>query len=243
MKDNIPSFLKKFDFLEDFMKNEKTLPCVEINPKAEPTHVIIWMHGLGADGYDFSDAISKINLPDHVSVRFIFPHAPVMPITINGGMAMRAWFDIYGLNSILDVDLDGIKKSESLVLSLIRNEENSGISSDRIFLGGFSQGCVMALFTGLRYPKKLGGIMALSGFFPFTEELKLSFNLNNKDIPIFMAHGYQDKIVNKLFADKSKRILSDLGYSKIEANFYPMDHGVCPEEMVDLEKWINKIID
>ena len=223
------------------MEKKSLLECIEVNPSHEPLVTVIWMHGLGADGNDFSNIVPSLNLPKNIPVRFLFPHAPIRPITINGGFPMRAWFDVYGLSSNSKLDEVGMKASELLVVSLIEHEKSLGIFPERIFLAGFSQGGAMSLFTGLRYQEKIAGIISLSGFFPFNQSTVRSLSVKNKDTHIFLAHGVFDQIIDKSFADLSKKGLVDLGYS-VESHFYSMAHEVCSEEIEDLSKWIKKII-
>ena len=215
------------------------LDCIVINPKTKAQKCIIWLHGLGADGHDFAPIVPELRLPESLNVRFVFPHAPIMPVTINAGYEMRAWFDIHGISAQAKIDEAGIKKSEELLRSYIATQEADGISSDNIILAGFSQGAVVALITGLCFEKPLAGIMALSGFLPLAEKILQHASPINSRIPIFMAHGTEDTIVPYAFGKASYVALSTAGYS-INWHSYPMPHSVCAEEIADIREWIIK---
>lgn len=223
------------------MKSDKLNDCVVINPSEKPNASVIWMHGLGADNTDFIDIVPKLRLPKESSTRFVFPNAPIRPITLNGGFPMRAWFDVFGLDIISDIDVKGIEESEHLVNQLIQNEVMNGIPTHKIFLAGFSQGSVMALFTGLRYQKKLGGLISLSGFLPYSPEIALSFSDENKSIPLFLAHGSQDTVIHSSLFELSKNTLIQQGYN-VEDHLYSMEHSVCSDEISDLGIWLTKHI-
>lgn len=220
------------------MTLQSNLSAVEINPSTKPEATIIWLHGLGADGHDFVDIVPQLNLPN---VRFIFPHAPVRPITLNGGYPMRGWYDIYDLIDRSREDEIGVRESAELIDALIQREIDNGIPTEKILLAGFSQGCAMALYSGLRYPKKLGGILGLSGYLPLAKTLAAEASELNKTIPIFMAHGTQDQIVNVQFAEQSRDVLESLGYA-INFHYYPMAHSVCADEVKAIAEWFRQTL-
>lgn len=215
-----------------------SLDCVEIAPKSTPTASIIWLHGLGADGHDFVDIVPQLGLS---SVRFIFPHAPVRPITLNAGYPMRAWYDIHGLDRFAKEDEEGIRASAAMVNQLIQHEIAQGIPSDKIVLAGFSQGGAMALYSGLCYPQKLAGILALSCYLPLATQIAIEASAANKEIPVFMAHGSMDDIVNISLGEYSCQYLQNLGYN-IEFHRYSMAHNVSLEEISDVAQWLKKIL-
>ena len=211
--------------------------AVIIETGATPTHTIIWLHGLGADGHDFESIVPEITLPKDVVVRFIFPHAPVQPITLNGGMAMRAWYDILGLDRTSEQDAQGIRQSERLIQQFIAEQIEQGIASERIFIAGFSQGGAMALHTGLRYGKSLAGIIALSTYLPLADAVADERHAANRHTPIFIAHGEFDPVLPLEFAQVSRDVLVSLGHA-IDWHTYPMAHSVCPEEIAQLSQWL-----
>lgn len=211
---------------------------IELNPQGETKYSVIWLHGLGADATDFVPLVPQLDLPEGSGIKFIFPNAPTQPVTINGGIEMTAWYDILSLDRMgAGSDRKGIEKSQALITSLIEREIEAGVEPEKIFLAGFSQGCVMALHTALRYPKKLAGIIGLSGYIALSESLETEAHKNNKDIPIFLAHGTQDDIVNISFAEDSKKLLESLGY-KVHWHTYPMGHEVCLPEIKDIKEFI-----
>jgi phospholipase/carboxylesterase len=177
---------------------------------------------------------------DRYKIRFVFPHAPTLPITINGGMEMRAWYNIQALNLMHNEDLEGIVASDKMIAALIEREESFGVRSDRIILAGFSQGGAMSLYTGLRYPKKLGGMIALSTYLPILDSLEKERTLINQDIPIYMAHGMFDPIVPFAMGQNSKEYLQNLGY-KIEWHSYSMPHTVISDEIKDIGHFLNTL--
>lgn len=217
------------------------LETLEIETAANPTHAVIWLHGLGADGNDFAPIVPELGLKDTPAVRFIFPHAPVMPVTINNGMSMRAWYDIVDTNLGRREDAQGIKASQKRVEALIQNENSRGIETKNIVLAGFSQGCAMTLQTGLRYPEKLAGLLCLSGYLPLHDSLAQERNPANNDTPIFMAHGTQDPVVSLDRAEASRQILTELGYN-INWQTYPMPHSVCAPEVADIAKFLKQVL-
>jgi phospholipase/carboxylesterase len=216
------------------------LDSVEINPKAEPYASIIWLHGLGADGHDFEPIVPELRLPDTLPIRFIFPHAPKRPVTINAGMVMRAWYDVIGMPGSGGIERDDFLESVDHLDALIQNEMESGMPSERILLAGFSQGGAISLHTGLTYGKHLAGILALSSYLPTADSIAEEISLVNKDIPIMMAHGTMDPMIPMAHAVRTKQALRRLGY-QISWHEYPIMHGVCTEEIQDISAWLLRI--
>jgi phospholipase/carboxylesterase len=212
------------------------LPAVVIEPVPPARASVIWLHGLGADGHDFESLIPHLGLPPAAGIRFIFPHAPHRPVTINGGMRMRAWYDISGAVPPREDDA-GIRASEQAVRSLIEREITAGIAPERILLAGFSQGGAIALHTGLRYPRRLAGILALSTYLPLADTLARETDPANRQLPILMAHGTEDGIIPLPRALQSRDLLTRLGYA-VEWHSYPMGHSVCTEEIADIAAWL-----
>ena len=198
---------------------------------------VIWLHGLGADGHDFVPIVPELNIPN---TRFIFPHAPHQPITMNNGYEMRAWYDLYGLTLQTKQDEAGMRAMQQEIELLIEAEQAQGIPADKIVLAGFSQGGAMAFFTGLRYPKKLAGILALSTYVSLKEKLADEAHQANKDTPIFMAHGSFDSIITLDTCLVSRRLLEDLDY-RVEWHEYPMPHSVCSEEIEDIARFLKQV--
>ena len=217
------------------------LQRVILEPKSQPDASVIWLHGLGADGHDFEPIVPELHLTPDNSVRFVFPHAPIRPITINGGMEMRGWYDIAGQGLDRKVDEDGIRESERAVALLVENESAAGIPPERIVLAGFSQGGAIALQTALRYPKRLAGVLALSCYLPLAETLEREAAEENAQIPIFMAHGLNDPVVPLQGAEMSREFLEGRGYP-VEWRTYPMDHSVCLEEVQHIAAWFQRIL-
>ena len=222
------------------MEKTNLLPSIIVNPKKDPIASVIWLHGLGADGHDFENIVPELSLPETLPVRFIFPHAPLRPITLNGGYVMRAWYDIHSLALDQDQDEIGIRTSKQAICALIEQEQQQGILSNRIILAGFSQGGVMALYTGLRYSKPLGGVLALSSYLALDNTLDAEAHAASKDIPIMMAHGTMDPLIPLSLAESSKHLLEKKGY-KIEWHTYPMEHTVCSNEILDISEWLKKL--
>ena len=213
------------------------LPCLETETGPQPRHSVIWLHGLGADGHDFAPIVPELVDPAWPPLRFVFPHAPVRPITINGGMAMRAWYDISGLEIAQRQDEAGIRDSIGLLGELIEREVGSGIDSRNVFLAGFSQGGAIVLSGGLRCPRRLGGIIALSTYLPIAERTDDEASPANRDVPIFMAHGMLDPTISHALGEMSRDYLAQRGYA-IDWHAYPMAHSVCAEEIADLRRWL-----
>lgn len=214
------------------------LHTIEIQTQPQVQYSIIWMHGLGASADDFLPLVPELKLS--VAARFVFPNAPIRPITINNGYAMRGWYDILSLDR-LDQKQDevGLLESKVAIEALIKKENARGIPCERIFLAGFSQGCAMALLTGLRYPEKLAGIIALSGYLPLLQQMPEKATEANKNTPIFWAHGDFDPIVPLAIAQMSRELLNSMDYP-IEWHQYPMEHQVCMEEVQAISTFIHK---
>jgi phospholipase/carboxylesterase len=210
---------------------------VILNPAAPATAAVIWLHGLGADGYDFVPIVEELRLPASLPVRFIFPHAQQRPVTINNGFTMRAWYDITGLGPDSAEDEAGIRQSEAIVRGYIENERAQGIASERLVIAGFSQGGAIALQTALRYPQRLAGAMALSTYLPLRQTVENEAAAANRDLPILMCHGLRDPMVPANLGKASRDLLQGLGYA-VEWQSYPMEHQVCMEEVGDIAKWL-----
>ena len=217
------------------------LPCVTVNPTAEHKATVIWLHGLGADGHDFEPIVPELRLPAELGVKFIFPHAPVMPVTINGGYQMRAWYDIRDADLANREDKDGVRQSATLVEQLIDAELEAGIPSDKIVLAGFSQGGAIALHLSTRIQHKLAGIVALSTYLTMPENLADEKSEANIDTPVFMAHGSQDPVVPMQRGQYSAKVLEENGFS-VSWQDYPMAHAVCLEEIQTLGQYLNKVL-
>lgn len=220
------------------MNKNNILPCVEINPPCPPTSTIIWLHGLGADGHDFVPIIPSLNLPKSLNLRFVFPNAPVRPVTINNGYPMPAWYDITSITNERTLDKAGLSQSVQDIIQLIAIEINKGIKSDCIFIAGFSQGAAIALSTLLTFHQPLAGIIALSGYLPMMNEIMSQATPVSRSIPIFMAHGTNDMIVPYELGNLSHTTLQQAGF-KIEWHRYPMGHEVCLDEIHDIGKFIS----
>lgn len=213
------------------------LECLEGATGEHPVATIIVLHGLGADGSDFVPVAEALDLSAVGPVRFVFPHAPVRPVTINGGYRMRAWYDILGADLQRREDEAGLRESQAAVAALIDRERERGIPANRIVLAGFSQGCAMTLLTGLRYPQRLAGLVGMSGYLPLAASTAAERSEANRDVPVFLAHGTQDSIVVPQRGQASREALVALGH-EVEWHEYPMEHSVCPEEIVDLNRWL-----
>ena len=213
------------------------LPHITLEPGKQPQHSILWLHGLGADGEDFVPIAEEINLP--VAVRYIFPHAPERPVTVNGGFVMRAWYDIVSASMGAQQDAAGIRASQAAIESLIVRETQRGIATENIYLAGFSQGGAIALHTGLRHTSPLGGIIALSTYLPLAKTLTDEAGERAKEAPIFMAHGHSDPIVPYALGKSSAEMLGELGY-QLEWHEYAMPHSVCMEEVRDIAAWLTR---
>jgi phospholipase/carboxylesterase len=217
------------------------LETIQIQTAPNPTAAVIWLHGLGADGNDFVPIVRELDLSGCPAIRFVFPHAPTMPVTINGGYVMRAWYDILGTDIARREDEAGLRQSQTAVEQLIEQEKARGIPADRIILAGFSQGCAMTLQTGLRYPEKLAGLLCLSGYVPLHTVIATERHSANHDTPIFMAHGRGDPIIPIIRAEQSRDILKSLGHH-VEWHEYMMPHSVCAEEIDDISTWMKRVL-
>lgn len=214
------------------------LPCVEIETRPSPTHAVIWMHGLGADGHDFEPIVDEFDAEALPPTRFVFPHAPVRPVTINGGYVMRAWYDILSQDfAQRREDPAGVIESAAQIEALIARENARGVPDANIVLAGFSQGGAIALHTGLRHGRTLAGILALSTYLPLADTLAGEADAANADTPIFMAHGRDDGVIPHEFARKSFEQLQAAGYP-IEWQTYFVEHGIVLEEVRDIERWL-----
>ena len=215
---------------------------IEVNPTSQTKASVIWLHGLGADGHDFAPIVSQLQLPDHLGVRFLFPHAPIQPVTLNGGMPMPAWFDLYSLDADAKIDWKGIKQAQSTVEQLIDQERDRGIPDERIILVGFSQGGAVVLYTGLSHARPLAGIMALSIYLSTDGDLIQNLPDTNKQTPIFMAHGQHDEVVAINLGETTAQSLQTAGF-QVDWHHYDMAHGVCPSQIRDMSKWFNTILE
>jgi len=223
---------------------EKILETIEIETGKNPSASVIWMHGLGADGNDFVPIVNEIELDGAPAIRFVFPHAPMRPVTINNGYVMRAWYDVSfgdleGQSRLADER--GVRESQAHITALIEREARRGVAAQDIVLAGFSQGGAIALQTGLRHPQKLAGVMALSAYLPLAESLLQEAAPANKTTPIFMAHGTYDPVVPLMMGAGSMTLLTGLGYA-VEWRQYPMPHSVCPEEIQDIGAWLRRVL-
>ena len=219
--------------------NTAALQVLEAETGAQPRASIIILHGLGADGRDFAPFIDEIDLRAAGPVRWLFPNAPQIPVTLNGGYVMPAWFDIHPDRS--HEDEAGLRRSLASIGAVIEGERERGIPADRIVLGGFSQGCALSLLTGLRYGHRLAGIVGMSGYLPLAGTLAAERSAANRDVPIFLAHGLQDEMIVLPRAEASRDALQALGYP-VEWHTYPMGHSVCPQEVRDLERWLQRVL-
>jgi phospholipase/carboxylesterase len=223
---------------------DKLLDAIQLETGTAPQASVIWMHGLGADGNDFVPIVHELDLQGTPDIRFVFPHAPMRPVSINNGYVMRAWYDVkWGdlEGHSKQPDESGVRASEKLIAQLVERECARGIAAERIVLAGFSQGGAMALQTGLRFPRKLAGIMALSCYLPLAETFAAEARPENRKTPIFMAHGVQDGVIALEMATTSRDILRQHGYD-VEWHDYPMAHSVCLEEIADIGTWLRRIL-
>jgi phospholipase/carboxylesterase len=222
------------------MNETSLLPAEIIEPKQAATASVIWLHGLGADGHDFLPIVPELGLDD-LPIRFIFPHAPERPVTVNMGYVMRAWYDIRSMDISDRQDEQGTRESEAQIAAWIAHEEASGIAPERIILAGFSQGGAIVLHTGLRYPRRLGGIMALSTYLPLADNVDDERHHTNIDLPVFMAHGDDDPIIPLSLAERSRDQLVSLGHP-VDWHSYPMPHSIHPQEVVDMGAWLRDLL-
>jgi phospholipase/carboxylesterase len=217
------------------------LETIEINSGRNPDAAVIWLHGLGADGNDFVPIVGELRLPPELSVRFIFPHAPMIPVTVNNGYVMRAWYDISFDGIARRPDERGIRSSQAEIEKLIAREKSRGIASNRIVLAGFSQGGAITLQTGLRHAEPLAGLMVLSSYLPLAASVAAERSTANATTPIFMAHGRFDAMIAIALAEDSAAQLRALGYG-VQWHEYPMQHSVCAEEIAEIRAWLQKVL-
>ena len=216
------------------------LQTIEFETRPKPSHSVIWLHGLGADGNDFVPIVQELKLPQ-LGIRFVFPHAPKRPVTVNGGFEMRARYDIAYQDFALKEDESGLRQSQKSIEELIAKEESRDVPANRIVIAGFSQGGVISLQTGLRQAKRLAGIMSLSAYLPLAATVAKERNPANNDVPIFLGHGTADNIVPLPLGTASRDQLVKLGYD-VDWHQYPMPHSVCPEELEDISAWLTRVL-
>lgn len=221
---------------------DRLLETVEVQSGSSPAGSVIWLHGLGADGHDFEPIVPELRLDGRLDLRFVFPHAPVRPVTINGGMSMRAWYDIFSLDRDGPQDETGIRESSELLKALIERERERGQPYERILLAGFSQGGAIALHTALRFPHRLAGLMALSTYLPLHSSLadEMADFPGAKALPVFIAHGSHDPMLPATLGRQSRDAIVRYGYD-VEWHEYPMQHAVCAEEIADIRRWLLKV--
>jgi phospholipase/carboxylesterase len=217
------------------------LDAIEIETAPNPDAAVVWMHGLGADGHDFEPLVPELGLPGRPGIRFVFPHAPLRPVTINQGHVMRAWYDIRALAGVRREDEAGVRQSARQIEALMERERQRGIAPRRLVLAGFSQGGAMALHVALRYPERLAGILALSCFLPLAGTVAEEASPANRDVPIFWAHGVHDPMIPLAMAEQGREQVAALGYP-IEWRQYPMPHAVCTEEIADVARWLGRVL-
>ena len=215
--------------------------ALEIETGRNPQAAVIWLHGLGADGHDFEPIVPELVRPAERALRFVFPHAPMRPVTLNAGYVMRAWYDIIALDRRAAEDESGIRASQALITELIRRENSRGITTERIVLAGFSQGGAMALFSGTRYPERLAGIIGLSCYQILAGRFAAERPPANQATPIFLAHGTQDPVVAPALGEAARRQLEAEGYT-VEWHAYSMPHSVCPQEVADIAAWLRRVL-
>lgn len=224
-------------------RQQESDAAVVLSPETTPDAAVIWLHGLGADGFDFVPLVPELQLGD-ASTKFIFPHAPIRPVTVNNGYAMRAWYDIKVLSSSALAgpgmeDQAGIRASEQVVCDWIAQEVAGGIPPRRIVIAGFSQGGAIALQTGVRYPERLAGVLALSTYLPLRDRVASEVSAANRDLPILMCHGSQDPVVPVALGERSRNVLTALGYP-LDWRTYRMQHQLCAEEITDVSAWLRQ---
>jgi len=216
-----------------------TVETVEVEPTGNADGAVIWLHGLGADGHDFEPIVPELGLDDVANLRFIFPHAPVRPVTINGGVEMRAWFDVLALDRDGPLDDIGIQQSTEILLELIQREHERGIANERIVVAGFSQGGAIAMLAGIGHTQSLAGLMALSSYLPLHENME-EFVHQSRDLPIFMAHGTFDPVLPLAMGARARDRLMTAGFD-VDWREYPMAHAVCPDEITDIRRWLMSV--
>ena len=217
------------------------LESLEIETAPDPDAAVVWMHGLGADGHDFEPIVPELRLPATTRIRFVFPHAPLRPVTINQGHVMRAWYDVRALAGVRREDEAGVRQSARQIEALLARERQRGIAPRRIVIAGFSQGGAMALHVGLRYADRLAGILALSCYLPLSNTLPTEASPANRDVPIFWAHGLHDPMIPQAMAEQGRAQLAELGY-QIDWHQYPIPHSVSAEEIADVARWLERVL-
>ncbi len=220
----------------------ESLQTIEIETGASPTASVVWLHGLGADGHDFEPIVPELRLPASIPVRFVFPHAPVRPVTLNGGIPMRAWYDIVSLDKESPADAEGIATSRAQVTELVDREVARGVASERIVVAGFSQGGAIALSTALSYQHRLAGIIGLSTYLPLYSEVIAEAAPANVSTPVFLAHGSFDPVVSPQFGEATRDLLQGHDYP-VTWREYPMQHAVSPQEIADIAAWLHGVLD
>jgi len=217
------------------------LDAIQIETAPKPEAAVIWMHGLGADGHDFEPIVPELGLPARPAIRFVFPHAPLRPVTINQGHVMRAWYDIRALAGVRREDEAGVRQSARQIEALIDHERQRGIEARRLVLAGFSQGGAMALHVGLRHAERLAGVLALSCYLPLASTLAAEASPANRDVPIFWAHGVHDPMIPLAMAEQGRDHVAGLDYA-IDYHQYPMPHSVSAEEIADVARWLGRVL-
>ena len=217
------------------------LESLEIETAPNPDAAVVWMHGLGADGHDFEPIVPELRLPATTRIRFVFPHAPLRPVTINQGHVMRAWYDVRALAGVRREDEAGVRQSARQIEALLARERQRGIAPRRIVIAGFSQGAAMALHVGLRYADRLAGLLALSCYLPLANTLPTEASPANRDVPIFWAHGLHDPMLPLAMAEQGRTQLAELGY-QIDWHQYPIPHSVSAEEIADVARWLERVL-
>ena len=217
------------------------LPAIISNPNTPIRCCVIWLHGLGANGNDFAPIVPELGIQDELGIRFVFPHAPAIPVTINNGAVMPAWYDITEMDLMKRADNSGIVTSSKTITDMINDEISTGIDPSKIVIAGFSQGGVIAFDTGIRFPETLAGIMALSTYIPMRDTLPTAKQSGHGNIPIFYGHGDFDPVIPIEQAESSRHFLEESGYS-VEWHSYPMEHSVCPKEIGHIKKWLTAVL-
>ncbi len=215
------------------------LPAIEFETSSNPDSTVIWLHGLGADGNDFAPIVPELKLPADLAIRFIFPHAPSIPVTVNGGFVMPAWFDILEMDIDRQIDSTGLMASAREINTFIDREIDRGIDSRRIIIAGFSQGGAVAYQVVLSHKKTFGGLLAMSTYFATADTIE--YSESNKTIPILIQHGEHDPVVPELLGRKATTRLIKKGYS-VSYQSYPMEHSVCPKQIDDISEWLQTIL-
>ncbi len=226
---------------ENILMTDTPLNTLEIEPAGTVRASVIWLHGLGADARDFEPIVPELRLPAELGIRFVFPNAPIRPITVNGGMQMRGWYDVLSMDLPRQEDPEGVYASEQAIKVLLEREKGRGIPTGRIVLAGFSQGGAIALHTGLRYPEQLAGILALSCYLPLNNRLNAERSSANQNTPLFIAHGDFDAVIPMRYGQQSAELIESLGYS-VKWQDYDMGHEVCWQEIRDIAEWLTQAL-